>query len=121
MDDLTGQTPVRRMSVARGRLAPVPDDASADVGACEAAAKLAIKRADGILPDLHPFHATHIDVAMAPADGGLEATVTVQGHARRHVDGYALLGVAVALLAARDQLGTPDAALQDVRLVQNVV
>lgn len=121
MEDLTGEVPVRRMSVARGRIEGLRTDARADIGACEAAARLAVKQADRLLPDAHPFHVGHIDLIFEPSDGALDVTVTVQGHARAELDSHALVGVVVALLSARQQMGASDARLVDVGLVQNVV
>lgn len=119
MEDLTGAVPVRRMSVARGSLHPVPEGVQIDMGSCEAAAKLAVKQADRLLPDAHPFQVGHVDVLFAQTEEGLEATVTVQGHARAPLDNHALAGLAVALLAARQQVGSA-ARLTDLHLVQNV-
>lgn len=119
MQDLTGEAPVRRMSVARGSLAPVAPGAKIDLGSCEAAAKLAVKQADRLLPDAHPFQVGHVDFLFGQTETGLDVTVTVQGHARASLDSHALTGVALALLAARQQLG-PDVRLVDLQLVQNV-
>ncbi len=119
MRDLTKEVPILRMSVAKGRLTGLPLDAAIDIGTLEAAAKLAVKRAAEWIPDLHPFHLGHIDVLAHGEDGHLDVTVTVQGHARADLDGHAMTGVVAALLSARTLAGA-DAAIEDVRLVQNV-
>lgn len=120
MDDLTGTPPFAHMSVARGRLTGFPSNATCDVGVCQAAAQLAIKQADRILPDAHPFHPSHIDVDLQADGDDLVCTVTIQGYARKDIDNQAMLGVCVALLAARDAMGVESAKLVDVALVQNV-
>lgn len=119
MEDLTGTPPFAHMSVARGRLTGFPADATCDVGVCQAAALLAVKQADRILPDAHAFHASHIDVDLHAEGDDLVCTVTVQGYARKDIDSHAMLGVSVALLAARDAMGATGARM-DVALVQNV-
>ncbi len=120
MRDLTGTPPFAHMSVARGRLTGFPAEAACDLGVCQAAGQLAVKQADRILPDAHQFHASHIDVDLQAEGNDLVCTVTVQGYARADIDNHAMLGVCVALLAARDAMGHESAKLVDVALVQNV-
>lgn len=121
MRDLTAEAPTRRMSVARGRLEGFGADAAgADLGHAEAAAELAVKRADQSVVGLHPVAPTHVETLVAEEDGGLVVTVTVQAYARHDLDGHALAGVAAALLTLRQALGVPEARLVDLHLVQNV-
>lgn len=118
MKDLTDAAPVRRMTVARGRLTAIPGDApKADVGAVEAAVRLAVKSAPLVLPDAHPCQVGHVALDLAEEEG-IVATVTVQAHARDVLEAHALYGVAVALLALRDRLG--GGRIKDVHVVQNV-
>ncbi len=117
MKDLTKEVPIQRMSVARGRLTGV-GDAGFDLGVCEAAAKLGVKNAAAVNPDLHAIQATHIQVDIDPAEDGVDITVTVQATARDDLDGHALAGVAAGLLAARTSSGAD--ARMEMFLVQNV-
>lgn len=118
MQDVGGSVPVKRMSVARGRMTGLAQ-APIDIGTCEAAAKLAVKQCHLTVPDLHPVLVDHIDV-LAEAEGdALAITVTVQAHARGTLEGHAIAGVMAALLAARTAAGV-DARIEDVHLVQNV-
>ncbi len=130
MRDLTDAVPVRRMSVARGRLEGFgPSAEGADLGHAEAAAELAVKAADRFVVGLHAAQVTHVDTLVSQegeegaggeAGGGLSVTVTVQGHARADLDSAALSGVCAALLTLRHALGVPEARLVDLHLVQNV-
>ncbi len=121
MRDLTDDAPIRRMSVARGRLEGFPMDSQsgADLGQAEVAAEHAVKRADDI-PGVHGLHPTHVETLVTAEDNGLTVTVTVQGFARMDLDSHAMAGVCSALLCLRHALNAPQARLVDVHLVQNV-
>lgn len=121
MHDLTDAAPLRRMSVARGRLEEFGSEtAGADLGHAEAAAELAVKDAHRFVVGLHGVSPTHVETQIEHESHALVVTVTVQAFARHDLDGHALSGVCAALLSLRQSLGVAEARLVDLHLVQNV-
>lgn len=114
--DRTQETPVRRMAVARGRLAGAVGLDDATRAHAAASGTLAVKDAARILPFLDAFLPTHVDVHLDGGEGGVSCTVTVQAYARAPLDAAALLGVAAALVAVAGE----DARIEDVEIVQSV-
>lgn len=114
MKDVTGTTPVQRMTVARGVLkgASTP----LDVGRAEAAAFVGVKQSHLLVPDAHAVQPTNVLVDVAE-DNGVVVTVTVQALARADLETAALCGVTAALLSLREQGG---GQLSDVHVVQSV-
>ncbi len=121
--DVTGETPVKRMSVARGRIhfQGGRPHLSADVlGATQAAGVQAAKDASRTLPTVHAVAATDAFCGLAEELDGWTATVTLQAHARTSLESSAACGVAAALLTLWEAGKDRQPRIESVELVQNV-
>jgi molybdenum cofactor biosynthesis enzyme len=137
LPDLTDAPPVRRMSVARGRLTLSPatcrslrTDGAELLTTARVAGTMACKDAARAVPTALPVHLTDAFVDLSVEDAQVVATVTVQAYARATLEAFALAGTTGALLALWDAVKPmeQDAAgdfaavrLADVQVVQNVV
>lgn len=131
MTGVTGETPARHMSVARGRLVGAMRDIPFDVvAAARTAAVYAVKDGTRFVPSAPPFSLTEAfcDLDWEDGAGGSwVATVTVVGYARSSLETTALAGVGAALLALWDHVKGQDAAMSealratDFHVVQNTV
>jgi molybdenum cofactor biosynthesis enzyme len=121
MPDVSDRVPVRRMSVARGRIAGIPEPQAHHLVAAQAVAAQAAKSAALWVPSAVPAHLTDAFCELQVMDGGVEATMTVQGLARTVLATSALAGVAAALLCLFDAAGHPEGArIADLAVVQDV-
>jgi molybdenum cofactor biosynthesis enzyme len=127
MADVTHETPMRRMSVARGVLSGAPADLSLEVQvAARTAAVMAVKDSARIIPTAVPFSPTDTFCDLACEDGRWVATVTVVAYARATLEAMALAGVGTALLSLWDAVKLADPSLsglmriEGMELVQNV-
>ena len=122
--DTTGVAPVRRLTVARGRLALPPGTGIGpdEVAAARAAALAAVKDATRLLPTGTPMQVTDAFCDVEVADAVVGVTLTLQGWAREPMDSAGLLGVAAALVSVRDALNLhiPEALLERIEIVQSV-
>ena len=123
LPDVTGEVPVRRMSVARGTLLlPEGTVPSAEgIASAKSAAVVAAKEAARILPASVPFQLTDAFCEIDAQSAHTECTVTVQGFARTPLGSAALLGAAAALTALIEAAGFPASArVAELHVVQNV-
>lgn len=121
--DVTGQVPVRRMSVARGTLL-LPGGllpGAEAIAAARSAAVLAAKEAARILPAAVPFQLTDAFCDVDAQSAHTEVTVTVQAYARASVASAALLGAAAALASLADSMAFPEGTrVSELHVVQSV-
>lgn len=98
MTGVSEETPIRRMSVARGTLTGAPHDLPPDIlASARTAAVFAVKDAGRLLPAAPPFSLTETFCDLEWHNGWV-ATVTVVGFARSTIETAALVGVGAALL-----------------------
>lgn len=137
LPDATDLPPVRRMSVARGRLAlaratlaSLRGDGAELLATARVAGTMAAKDAARAVPTALPVHLTDAFVDLTVEDGHVVCTVTVQAFARSTLEAYALAGATAALLALWDAVKAmeqdasgnfPGTRLSAVEVVQNVV
>lgn len=124
--DTTEQAPLRRMTVARGRIG-IPEGCTvgaSEVAAARTAAVTAAKEAFRLVPSasVHQLTDCFLDIEVDAPDAIVGATATVQGFARESLEAAALLAVCAALVSVRDSWGPAGAAatLRDVGVVQSV-
>lgn len=118
LPDLTGEPPVRRITVARGTLTGrgLPDPERQALA--RAAAAITAKQAHALLPTAPVVQPTHVDVLFDADEGGVHCTVTVQAYARQDLDEAALMAVVAALVSLRPS-GLAG-RIEDVHVVQHV-
>jgi len=137
LPDTTDVTPVRRMSVVRGRLAlsaatcrSLHGEGAELLTTARVAGTLACKDAARTIPTALPVHLTDAFVDLSVEEAQVVCTVTVQAYARTTLEAFALAGATGALLALWDAVkameqdadgGFPAARLLGVEVVQNVV
>lgn len=130
LSGVSGETPARRMSVARGRLTGAPEEVPSDVlASARTAAIYAVKDGARFVPSAPPFSLTEAFCDLDWDDDGKAwvATMTVVAYARSTLETTALAGVGAAILALWDQLKAQDPTLSetlratDFQVVQNTV
>lgn len=123
--DTTGVTPLRRMTVARGRLTLPPGTkvGADEVAAARAAALNAAKDATRLLPTSTHVQVTDAFCDVEVADDGAVVVFTLQGYARESLESAALMATAAALIGLRDALCLEGAAclISGLEVVQSVV
>jgi cyclic pyranopterin phosphate synthase len=122
LPDVTDRVPLRRMSVAEGRVTGLAAEPEGDaLAAAKVAAVLAAKQASQIVPALPTFQLTDAFCDLAWEAGSVRCTVTVQGYARTVLASAALAGACAALLALLEAAGHPEGArIAQLGVVQNV-
>lgn len=137
LPDATDLPPVRRMSVARGRLtlsastcASLRGDGAELLVTARVAGTMAAKDAARAIPTALPVHLTDAFCDLTVEDSQVVCTVTVQAYARATLEAFALAGAAGALLALLDAVKAmeqdpegnfPTARLTGLDVVQNVI
>lgn len=135
--DHTDQVPLRRMSVARGRLhlkaatcKELRSGGSELLVTARVAGILAAKDAARAVPTALPVQLTDAFCDLTVEADHVVGTMTVQGHARATLEAQALAGCAAALLSLVDACKSmeqdadgnlPAVRLTDLTVVQNVV
>jgi cyclic pyranopterin monophosphate synthase len=132
MVDVAGKDDTRRVAVASGRIAMLPDTlerilggqaAKGDVlGVARIAAIQATKRASDLIPLCHPIALTRASVEFDydKAASAITCTVTAETVGKTGVEMEALTGVSVALLTIYDMCKAVDRGMTmgDIRLLE---
>jgi len=81
---------------------------------------MAAKRTPSLIPLCHPLDLTHVDVQIAPAEGGLRIDASVACVGRTGAEMEALTAVAVAALTVIDMCKAIDRwmVIDDIRLLE---
>jgi cyclic pyranopterin phosphate synthase len=129
MVDVSAKPITDREAVARGRIRMSPEAlaqiregrvAKGDpLQAARLAGIMAAKRTPELIPLCHPLPLAHLDVSIAPTDGGYEIEATVRTSAQTGVEMEALTAVSVAALTVYDMLKAVDKAMVigEIRLI----
>jgi cyclic pyranopterin monophosphate synthase len=128
MVDVGGKPRSRRRAVARAsvrmasetarRLRELPKGDA--LTTAQVAGIMAAKRTSELIPLCHPLPLTHVDVALAVGEAGVDITATVETTAQTGVEMEALTAVSIAALTIYDMAKAIDSGMSvsDVSLVE---
>jgi cyclic pyranopterin phosphate synthase len=128
MVDVGGKPRSRRRAVARAsvrmasetarRLRELPKGDA--LTTAQVAGIMAAKRTSELIPLCHPLPLTHVDVALAVREAGVDITATVETTAQTGVEMEALTAVSIAALTIYDMAKAIDSGMSvgDVSLVE---
>jgi cyclic pyranopterin phosphate synthase len=128
MVDVGGKPRSRRRAVARAsvrmasetarRLRELPKGDA--LTTAQVAGIMAAKRTSELIPLCHPLPLTHVDVALAVGEAGVDITATVETTAQTGVEMEALTAVSIAALTVYDMAKAIDSGMSvsDVSLVE---
>jgi len=109
---------VRMASETARRLRELPKGDA--LTTAQVAGIMAAKRTSELIPLCHPLPLTHVDVALAVGEAGVDITATVETTAQTGVEMEALTAVSIAALTIYDMAKAIDSGMSvsDVLLVE---